>query len=214
MSTWRRFEKWRSDVFGSPVEMEKYVEIVASNNVVCERRGSETREPATSTKDLVSAEAAAEHVRKRVARLLKTGWIEDDPVERDLPKPKKNARKSSKTRASKEWTEAQRDLREWFETRLREEGIQPDATFMGQTRGDEDWNALASKCLRVAEEVYGIEFRRAHFDDVEHMTDGWPLPDDRYAEFYVSPKRVAHIAMRHLRGELTESDGRFPQRRD
>ena len=157
-------------------------------------------------------DAKAEHVAGDLASYLKkmrrSGWEEYDVIERPPPPPPPSP--AVKARVKRARADALAGLRNTYLAALDAAGIRFEAGFAAQTRGDQDPNELAAKCLALAERAFHVEFARACFDDEEHGTGGWPLPDEELARFYVSPARVQDIAEKRLGGKLGEDDGRFP----
>ena len=162
-----------------------------------------------------SIDAKIERVESDLASYLKKmrrgGWEDYDVVERPLPPPPPSAEVKDRVKRARE--NALGSLRNAYRASLDVAGVRFGESFAAQTRADEDPNALAEKCLRIAESAFHVEFARACFDDVEHGTGGWPLPESDFARFYVSPARVQEIAEKRATGKLHEDDGRFPKAR-
>jgi hypothetical protein len=161
-----------------------------------------------------SIDAKIERVESDLAsyskKLRRAGWEDYDVVERPLPLPPPSAEVKARVKLAR--ANAFGGLRNAYRMALDVAGFRFAASFVAQTRADQDANALAEKCLSIAESAFHVEFARACFDDVEHGTGGWPLPAHEFARFYVSPARVQQLAERRATGKLREDDGRFPKR--
>ena len=155
-------------------------------------------------------ERVAQDLASYLKKLKRSGWEEYDVVEKPLPVAPPPA---VKTRVKQAWSAALAPLRDAYREALAKAGIRFEATFDAQTRGEQDPNELARRCLALAEASFHTEFSRACFDDEEHGTGGWPIPEEAFARFYASPKRVQEIAEKRIAGKLGEDDGRFPKGR-
>jgi len=199
--------KWLRFVHG-----ERFHEIVVDDATVHVRKGTCQSDAKMERSSFESAEAAQAHVCELLAKLRKRGWEDDGTIQRPLPPepPSDDVRHAARRRVREAWSDALSPLRNAYAKALTEAGLAADRSFFAQAGPDSDADELARRCLRIAETAYSVEFARAHFDDEEHGTGGWPLPDDEFARFYESPSRVAQIAEKRFAGRLTEDDGRYP----
>jgi hypothetical protein len=106
-------------------------------------------------------------------------------------------------------------LLEDYKKKINDKGLKFSDSFHSQWKNYEtDWNALAKGCVSLAEECFNLEFSRQYHGTDEHGHPDIPIADHLYADFYVSPKRIAEIAKKKCHGELINSDGCFPGVKD
>jgi hypothetical protein len=194
------------------VDGKHFREITIDDRTVYVRRGtcqSDVKVEKTTFDDRAGAEA---HARGLIDKLPKQRWADDGEVARWVPDEESSSARAARKTVRRAWSEALGPLRAKYRELLKSARIARDVSFFAQASADQDPNDLARNCLAAAESAYGVEFARAHFDDVEHDTGGWPLLDDEFARFYESPARVAEIAEKRLAGKLGADDGRFPKR--
>ncbi|MDX2013237.1 MAG: hypothetical protein SFW67_23780 [Myxococcaceae bacterium] len=95
-----------------------------------------------------------------------------------------------------------------FAARWRALGYDPTVTFLEQVKGRRGFHPreVASRCVRLAEEVYGVRFvgRTRAFDE-EHG-DVQRVGRAQLVSFYESPAHVLAITLRKLQGRSQRTD--------
>ena len=182
---------------------ESFVELTSAGERIFVRSGHREREPTVEIRTLSSAEAARRGVEKRVATLLRNGYLEDDGVVRPLPdRDTRSDRAEAQARGRASFDEGlPLFVREW-----RALGFDPARPFVDECRGKGlHPNEVAGQCLALASRIFGVQFSgKTRAYDVEHG-DRQSI-GRQSAAFYQAPAHVLAIVLRKLQGRSLRSD--------
>lgn len=201
--SWTRLEYDDGSVIRTTELAQEGATLYVRIEEVSARSRQPEREAKIEIKTMKSAALAARSLALRVENALKREHVLRPPVLRPLPTTSTAAQRAALLQQKKDerlrrLERSEDDALAFFKA-WHAAGHDPEQTFRqeAQHRKERVWNELASACVALCAEAFGVVFSGRIVVDEEH---GWrgDIPHQRLADVYESPAYVARLAIQSI----------------